>query len=162
MPRTKSSRIVRRESPGQACLPVELWQAAAGERVGAVAAEGGEEDLAEPVPGRMRRVAQRVLAVALQAGYPAAWLGQSRHLGEDLGGVGDVHQQGAGVHQVKGTRRQPGVPGVGLNDLDVAQPVLSSELACTGSRPVTRPPDATRSASRSMMPLGPQPRSIAL
>ena len=47
------------------------------------------------------RVAQGAVHVRLQAGDPAAGLGQPHHLGEHFGGFGHVHQQGAGVHQVE-------------------------------------------------------------
>lgn len=86
----------------------------------------------------MRRIAQRVFAVGLQAGHPAARAGQPGHLSEDLGGIGDRHQQGAAMHQVKGIWGQPGVPGVGLNDLNgsMAGPVYAGGGFTTVSRPM--------------------------
>ena len=96
--------------------------------IGAVAAERRREDVAEPVEGRVRRVAPAILGVRFHGRHPAAGPGQPHHLGGHVPRVGDVDQQRAGVHQVKGTRRQPGSPGIRSHDLHPAQPPPGGEL----------------------------------
>jgi hypothetical protein len=68
------------------------------------------EDVAEPVEGRVRRVAPAVLGVGFHGRDPAAGPGQPHHLGGHVCGVGEVDQQRTGVHQVKGTWWQSGSP----------------------------------------------------
>ncbi len=113
-------------------LAEELRYPPADPRVGAVAAEGHREDVAEPVEGRVARVAQAMLGVGFRGRYPAAGPGQPHHLGGCAGGVGEVDQQRAGVYQVKGVRWQSGPPGVCGHDLHAAQPPPGGELGGHG------------------------------
>ena len=99
-------------------------------------------------------IAQRVLAVWLQAGHPGAWPGQPDHLGQDLGGFGNVDQQGTGVYQVERARGQSGAPGICRHDVDVAQPALTGELP--GHRDVGRVGVRAHDASAPRDPLGQQ------
>ena len=71
--------------------PADPW-------IGAVAAEGHGEDVAEPVEGRVRRVAPAVLGVGFHGRDPATRPGQPHHLGSYVRGVGEVDQQRAGMH----------------------------------------------------------------
>ena len=116
----------------QPSLAEELRDTSADPWIGAVAAEGHREDVAEPVEGRVRRVAPAVLGVGFHGCYPAARPGQPHHLGSHVAGVGEVDQQRAGVYQVKGTRWQSGPPGVRGHDLHTAQPPPGGKLGGQG------------------------------
>ena len=112
----------------QSRLAEELRYPPADPRVGAVAAEGHREDVAEPVEGRVAWVAPDMLGVGFHGRYPAAGPGQPHHLGGGTGRVGEVDQQRAGVYQVKRVRWQSGSPGVRGHDLHAAQPSPGGEL----------------------------------
>ena len=105
-------------------------------RSGAGPAEAGTEDLAQPVPGGQRRVAQRMLGVGLLAGDPPARPGQPDHLADHLGGTGDRHQQGAGVHQIEDSEGRPVCLASADITSDVGQPVRADVLA--GQRDMSR------------------------
>ena len=112
---------------GQPGLAEQLGCPAAGRRIGAVAGEGRVEDLAHPVEGRMRRVAQRMFGVRLGDGDPAARLGQAHHLGHHHRGLWHVDQQGSGMGQVERARPEPGGPGVRGHDLHPPEPAIGDE-----------------------------------
>jgi hypothetical protein len=53
---------------------------------------------------------------------------QPHHLGDHLGGILDVEQQRAGVHEVERVGRQPGVPGIRGHDLHPIQAPLGGGI----------------------------------
>jgi hypothetical protein len=106
--------------------------------------------------------------VRLQAGHPAARSDQLSHFGQYFSGIGAVDQHGPGVDNIERGGRQPGMPGVCLDDLDVRQPESGHQLLRHGGvdrvdlQSYDTAPGPTRSASRSRIPRGPHPTSIAL
>ena len=82
----------------------------------------------QSVPGGVGWVIQVDGHVRLQAGHPAARSDQPRHFGQYRSGIGDVDQHGPGVGNIERGGRQPGMPGVCLDDLDVRQPLFGHQL----------------------------------
>ena len=82
----------------------------------------------QSVPGGVGWVIQVDGHVRLQAGHPAARSDQPRHFRQYRFGIGDVDQHGPGVGNIERGGRQPGVPGVCLDDLDVRQPLFGHQL----------------------------------
>ena len=107
---------------GQAGLPEQPGDVASHLQLGPVHLEGGHRDLGQPVPGRQRRMTQQTGQIRFYRYHPAAWPGEPRHLGHDLGRVGNVHEQRSGVHQVERGRGQFRASRVARDDVNVREP----------------------------------------
>jgi hypothetical protein len=154
--------------PFQSGLAEKLRYPAADPRIGAVAAKCDREDVPEPVEGRVRRVAQRMLSVWFHGRDPAARAGQPGHLGGCSAGLGRLTSR---ARTCTRSKQGDGSPVFLASAVMISTPLSPRAAAnsaamavCAGSesRPTTQPAGATRTASRSRIPRGPQPRSIAL
>ena len=113
----------------EASLPEQFGQTTTDKQVRVVRPVRGPENLTQPVPRRMRRVAQAAAHVRFQRRDPAAGPDQPHHLSDHHGRVRNVDQQGAGVHEVERGWRQARTPGISFGDVRVGQPMLVSERA---------------------------------
>jgi hypothetical protein len=144
---------------GQTCQPKQLRQAAADECISTVHLLGAAEDLGQPVPRRMRRVAHAPTPIRFQHRDPSPRPGQPHHLGDHRRRVRDVDQQRPGMHQIEGVRWEVCPVGISLDYLDVGQAPLSGELA--GQRHIGRLEVQADDLSRRPNPIGQQIQNSA-
>src|SRR5215472_17058421 len=137
----------------KACFPQHAGSLSSHAQIDFIHMCVGEKDI-ELVPGRQRRIADETWRIGLMERNRASRSNQSRHLGDNLLGMGYMNQDKSCGRKVEGIFRKTCRAAVPVGDLHVGQLAVGDELPreahgiLTSSTPTTVPAP-TRSANKS-------------